>query len=146
MKELKPNRSYAPPKKRGRPKKSDTMKILLIFVIILFSCRSYGQASDTLRCGDTVRIETWYPVFMENGDCQTYEIYMPSFYGGVVKLNDSTTLYKAMFGVLGPLPDSKELAPRVYRFNYSSYRLTLYRSGAWIREKQINGKWTIIPY
>lgn len=117
-------------------------------LIILLLCSQYGnaQVSDTTRRGDTIRIETWYPVPVQDTTCQIIDIYMPSFYGGYVKLNDSTTLYKAMFGVLSPLDDNVDLVPRVYRFTYSGYRITLFKTGAWLRQKQINGKWVTIPY
>ena len=75
--------------------------------------------------------------------------------GGTVKLPDSTTVYKAIYGAAQPhvrLKDDASL--RLYRFtrNYTingvstPVRFTLYKTGAWIRERQINGVWTIMPY
>lgn len=102
------------------------------------------ERTDTTRRGDTVRIAYYYPTV--DTFTQITEIYMPSFYGGRVLVNDSTTLYKALFGVLPPLRTDTEITPRVYRFNYSGFRLTLFRTGAWIRQRLINGQWVDVPY
>jgi hypothetical protein len=78
--------------------------------------------------------------------CQITQIFMPSYYGGVVRVNDSTNLYKAVFGVLPPLKTDTDITPRVYRFNYSGFRLTLFKTGAWIRQRRINGQWVEVPF
>ena len=102
------------------------------------------ERTDTTRRGDTVRIAYYYPTV--DTFTQITEIYMPSFYGGRVLVNDSTTLYKALFGVLPPLKTDTDITPRVYRFSYSGFRLTLFKTGAWIRQRRINGQWVDVPY
>jgi len=123
-----------------------------LIVILLFSLKANAQDTiktklariDTTRYNDTIRIAYYHQAV--DSSCQVYEIYMPSYYGGVVRVNDSTTLYKAVFGVMPPLKTDVDLVPRVYRFNYSGFRLTLFKNGSWIRQKRINGQWQIIQF
>ncbi len=84
----------------------------------------------------------------------SFTIMLPEV-GGVAQLPDSTTIYKAIFGVAQPhvrLKDDTSI--RQYRFTRyytingikTAVRFTLYKTGAWIRERQINGVWTIWDY
>jgi hypothetical protein len=73
---------------------------------------------------------------------ETIKIYVPRE-GGYALNENSDTAYKALFGIFPPpLAD----APRIYQFKYSGYRLTLYKNGAWIRERLVNGKYINVPY
>ena len=85
----------------------------------------------------------------------TFVLLLPEDKGGTVRIPDSTTVYKAIYGAIPPhirLKDDASL--RVYRFTRSyvingkstPVRFTLYKTGAWIRETQINGIWTILNY
>jgi hypothetical protein len=103
---------------------------------------------------DTIKIDTcgfdWSKVAN-----LTFVLLLPEDKGGTVRIPDSTTVYKAIYGAMPPhirLKDDASL--RLYRFtrNYTinkvstPVRFTLYKSGAWIRERQINGVWTILNY
>jgi hypothetical protein len=82
-------------------------------------------------------------------------VLMLSEEGGKFMAPDSTTVYRATFGAAPPherLKDDPSL--RFYRFTRTvllngvntTVRFTLYKTGAWIRERQVNGVWTNIPY
>jgi hypothetical protein len=102
---------------------------------------------------DTIRVDTcgfdWSKVAN-----LTFVLLLPDE-GGAARLPDSTTVYKAIFGASQPYLRIKDDASlRLYRFtrNYvinkvsTPVRFTLYKSGAWIRERQVGGVWRIYDY
>lgn len=85
----------------------------------------------------------------------TFVILMPEV-GGTAYLPDSSSAYKAMFGAMPPHQSLKDdTSIRAYRFTRyytinkvsTAVRFTLYKTGAWIRErKDANGIWQIWDY
>jgi len=104
---------------------------------------------------DTIRVDTCGLDWSKVKDL-TFVLLLPEDKGGTVRLPDSTTVYKAIYGAIPPHIANKDITSfRMYRFtrNYvinkvsTPVRFTLYKSGAWIREiKDSAGIWQIYPY
>ena len=97
--------------------------------------RKQVPATNTTKY-DTVRIT------VVDTTCQIVSVYVDKG-GGYAMDETGTALYKAIFGVF---PPSLKDAPIVEQFIIAERRYTLYKNGAWRREKKITDVWVDDPF